>query len=149
MIMQTITHIQHEVTAELSQFNTDTESTLFYLIKQGKQLLPIPSIYKTDEHMIKGCHSKVWLAAVADKGKIYFYADSNTAITKGLVGLLVRILDGQSAEAILKADLYFMQKNCLERFIGNERSNGFAAIIRQMKVYADQFNGLFTEEEYK
>lgn len=135
--MKTILQIQQEIICELSQLNT--ERTMLYLIEQGKQLPPMPSLYKIDEHMIKGCHSKVWLTAMPDKGQVYFHADSNTAITKGLISLLIRILNHQSPETIVKANLCFMQRNCLERFLGNERSNGFAAMISQMKSYAEEF----------
>jgi cysteine desulfuration protein SufE len=74
-----------------------------------------------------------------ENGKIYFEADSNTAITKGLVSLLIRIFNGQTPEDILGADLYFMNKIGMERFIGTQRSNGFAAMIKQMKFYAVAF----------
>jgi cysteine desulfuration protein SufE len=74
-----------------------------------------------------------------ENDKIYFTADSNTAITKGLVSLLIRIFNGQSPQNILDADLYFMNRIGMERFIGTQRSNGFAAMIRQMKLYALAF----------
>jgi cysteine desulfuration protein SufE len=137
--MSTILQIQQEISCEFSPISTDIEQTLFYLIKQGKQLPPMPALYKSDNHLLKGCHSKVWLAAIAKRRLVYFHADSNTAITRGLIALLIRILSGQSPEAIVEADLGLIQGNCLERFIGNERSNGFAAMINQMKAYAGQF----------
>ncbi|HEX8039702.1 MAG TPA: SufE family protein, partial [Chryseosolibacter sp.] len=80
-----------------------------------------------------------WLAASLENNKIYFRADSNTAITKGLVSLLTRIFNGQTPEDILVADLYFMNRIGMDRFIGTQRSNGFAAMIRQMKLYALAF----------
>jgi cysteine desulfuration protein SufE len=76
------------------------------------------------------------MTATLKAGKIYFTADSNTAITKGLVSLLIRIFNGQEPDDILNADLFFMQKIGMERFIGTQRSNGFAAMIKQMKLYA-------------
>jgi cysteine desulfuration protein SufE len=85
---------------------------------------------------VKGCQSKVWLTSKLEDGKVYFAADSNTAITKGLVSLLARIFNGQTPEGILSSDLYFMQKIGMERFIGTQRSNGFAAMIKQMRLYA-------------
>ena len=88
---------------------------------------------------MKGCQSKVWLTAEMKEDKIFFSADSNTAITKGLVSLLARIFNGQTPEAILNADLYFMKKIGMDRFIGTQRSNGFAAMIKQMKLYALAF----------
>jgi len=88
---------------------------------------------------VKGCQSKVWMTARIENDKIYFDADSNTAITKGLVSLLVRIFNGQPPEDILNADLYFMHKIGMDRFIGTQRSNGFASMIKQMKLYALAF----------
>ena len=88
---------------------------------------------------MKGCQSKVWLTANWKKDKVYFHADSNTAITKGLVSLLTRIFNGQTPDKSLTSDLYFMHKIGMERFIGTQRSNGFAAMIKQMKLYALAF----------
>jgi cysteine desulfuration protein SufE len=88
---------------------------------------------------VKGCQSKVWLTGIVKDEKIFFTADSNTAITKGLVSLLVRIFNGQTPDTILNTDLYFMHKIGMERFIGTQRSNGFAAMIKQMKLYALAF----------
>jgi cysteine desulfuration protein SufE len=79
------------------------------------------------------------MTAHMEDGKIFFEADSNTAITKGLVSLLIRIFNGQSPEDILNTDLYFMHKIGMERFIGTQRSNGFASMIKQMKLYALAF----------
>ena len=81
----------------------------------------------------------MWLTAKMDNDKVHFTADSNTAITKGLVSLLTRIFNGQTPEDILNADLYFMKKIGMDRFIGTQRSNGFAAMIKQMKLYALAF----------
>jgi cysteine desulfuration protein SufE len=94
---------------------------------------------KTEDNIVKGCQSKVWMTARMDDDKIFFEADSNTAITKGLVSLLVRIFNGQRPEDILSTDLYFMHKIGMERFIGTQRSNGFASMIKQMKLYALAF----------
>jgi cysteine desulfuration protein SufE len=105
----------------------------------GQKLPEMPESEKTEENIVKGCQSKVWLTAKLENDKIYFTADSNTAITKGLVSLLTRIFNGQKPEDILNADLYFMKKIGMERFIGTQRSNGFAAMIKQMKLYALAF----------
>jgi cysteine desulfuration protein SufE len=85
---------------------------------------------------VKGCQSKVWLDASLTDGKIEFKADSNTAITKGLVSLLVRALSNQTPDDILNSDVTFPEKIGMNRFIGTQRSNGFAAMIKQMKMYA-------------
>ena len=85
---------------------------------------------------MKGCQSKVWLFPELKDGKIYFYADSNTAITKGLVSLLIRVLSGQTPDDIVNADLYFIDRIGLNRFVGTQRSNGFGSMIKQIKLDA-------------
>jgi cysteine desulfuration protein SufE len=115
------------------------EMTVFYIMELGQKLADMPESEKTDENIVKGCQSKVWLTATLKDEKIQFQADSNTAITKGLVSLLVRILSNQKPDDILNTDLYFMNKIGMERFIGTQRSNGFAAMIKQMKLYALAF----------
>lgn len=132
----TINQLQDEIISEFSLLDGDMEMTVFYIMELGQNLAPMKEETKTEDNIVKGCQSKVWLTADLTGNAIHFHADSNTAITKGLVSLLVRIFNGQSPEAILNADLYFMQKIGMERFIGTQRSNGFAAMIRQMKLYA-------------
>jgi cysteine desulfuration protein SufE len=132
----TINQHQDEIISEFSLLEGDMEMTVFYIMELGQKLPAMPEEDKTDENVVKGCQSKVWLATTAKDHSIFFSADSNTAITKGLVSLLVRIFNGQTPEAILHAELYFMQKIGMERFIGTQRSNGFAAMIKQMKLYA-------------
>ena len=134
--MTSIHQIQDEIIHEFSRLNGDVEMTIGYLLKLGQQLPSMPEIDKTDDHLIRGCQSKVWVTASLENGRVYFSADSNTVITKGLISLLIRIFNGQPPEDIVNADVYFMQKNCLERFIGTHRSNGFAAMISQMKRHA-------------
>jgi len=134
-----INDIQEEIISEFSLLDSDMEMTVFYIMELGQKLRVMDDALKTEENVVKGCQSKVWLAANLDDDKIYFSADSNTAITKGLVSLLIRIFNGQSPETILNANLYFMQKIGMERFIGTQRSNGFAAMIKQMKLYALAF----------
>ena len=137
--MNTIKTIQDEIISEFSLLDGDMEMTVFYIMELGQKLPDMKEADKTEENIVKGCQSKVWLTANLDQDKIYFSADSNTAITKGLVSLLVRIFNGQTPDAILNADLYFMNKIGMERFIGTQRSNGFAAMIKQMKLYALAF----------
>lgn len=131
--------IQDEIISDFSLLDGDMEMTVFYIMELGQKLPDMPEAEKTDENIVKGCQSKVWLTASVENDKVFFKADSNTAITKGLVSLLIRIFNGQTADAILNADLYFMQKIGMERFIGTQRSNGFAAMIKQMKIYALAF----------
>lgn len=132
----TINAIQDEIASEFALLDGDMEMTVFYIMELGQKLPPFPETNRTDDNIVRGCQSKVWLTASAENGKVYFSADSNTAITKGLVSLLIRIFNGQTPEDVLNADLYFMKQIGMERFIGTQRSNGFAAMIKQMKIYA-------------
>ena len=106
----TTTQIQDEIINEFSLLDGDMEMTVFYVMELGQKLPPFAEEHKTEDNVVKGCQSKVWLTAKLEDGKIHFSADSNTAITKGLVSLLVRIFSGQTPEDILASDLYFMQK---------------------------------------
>ncbi|HNV30528.1 MAG TPA: SufE family protein [Cyclobacteriaceae bacterium] len=135
----TINQIQDEIISEFSVLDGDMEMTVFYIMELGQKLPIMKEEDKTESNIVKGCQSKVWMTARIENDRIYFEADSNTAITKGLVSLLVRIFNGQSPENILSADLYFMHKIGMERFIGTQRSNGFASMIKQMKLYALAF----------
>jgi cysteine desulfuration protein SufE len=134
-----IPQIQDAIIDEFSLLDGDMEMTVFYIMELGQKLPDIKESDRTEDNIVKGCQSKVWMMARLENDKIYFEADSNTAITKGLVSLLIRIFNGQSPDVILNADLYFMKKIGMERFIGTQRSNGFAAMIKQMKFYALAF----------
>lgn len=134
-----VDEIQNEIINEFSLLDGDMEMSVFYIMELGQKLPVMKEELKTDENMVKGCQSKVWLTARLQDDRVYFEADSNTAITKGLVSLLIRIFNGQTPDSILEADLYFMKKIGMERFIGTQRSNGFAAMIKQMKWYALAF----------
>ena len=135
----TINQLQDEIINDFSLLDGDMEMTVFYVMELGQKLPSLAESDRLEENVVKGCQSKVWLAATLKEDKVYFTADSNTAITKGLVSLLVKIFNGQTPESILASDLYFMQRIGMERFIGTQRSNGFAAMIKQMKLYALAF----------
>jgi len=135
----TIDKIQDEITDEFSLLEGDMEMTVFYIMELGQKLPEMKEEDKTEDNMVKGCQSKVWLTARLESEVIRYAADSNAAITKGLISLLIRIFSGQRPEAILDADLTFMKRIGMERFIGTQRSNGFAAMIKQMKLYALAF----------
>ena len=131
-----INHRQDEIIEEFALLDGDTEATTFYLMELGQKLPPLDEQHKTEENTVKGCQSKVWLVPKQEDDRLRFQADSNSAITKGLVSLLVRIFDGQRSGDILESDLYFIDKIGMNRFIGTQRSNGFAAMIKQMKLFA-------------
>lgn len=134
--MSSITAAQDEITNEFSLLDGDAEMTVMYIMELGQKLKPMTEEEKTEANEVRGCQSKVWLTTQLDDGKIFFNADSNTAITKGLVSLLVRILNGHTPLEILNTELNFMSQIKMDRFIGTQRSNGFAAMIKQMKLYA-------------
>ena len=131
---------QEEIIEEFGLLDGDLEMSINYLIELGDQLLPFPKNNKNDDFIVKGCQSKVWLFAQEENQRVIFHADSNTVVTKGLVSLLVRVLSGHSAEEILNEDIYFPDKIGMGRFIGSQRSNGFSAMIKQMKLYALAIN---------
>ncbi len=131
-----IEEIQEEIISEFEVLGDDREMANIYLMELGSKLPELDEEFKTDDFIVKGCQSKVWLRANMEDDKVIFEADSNTAITKGLVSLLVRVLSGQSPEQIIGAELFFPQRIGMDRFIGTQRSNGFAAMIKQMKLYA-------------
>lgn len=134
--MSSVSEIQEEIIEEFSMLDGDMEMTINYMMELGEQLPEISEENKSEENIVKGCQSKVWLAAVLQEENVVFEADSNTAVTKGLVSLLVRVLSEQTPEDILNEEIYFPEKIGMNRFIGTQRSNGFGAMIKQMKLYA-------------
>lgn len=134
--MSSIQDIQNEIIEEFSILGDDKESTIYYIMELGDQLPLFPENERIDENIIKGCQSKVWLATKEKDGKIQFLADSNTDITKGLISLLIRVLSERNPSEILNADLFFIDKIGMGNIIGSQRSNGLAAMIKQMKMYA-------------
>lgn len=107
-----------------------------YIIDLGKELSPIDPEYKTDDYVIKGCQSQVWLHAWKEDNKVHFEADSDAIITKGIIALLIRALDGLSPDEIFQADLKFIDVIGLEEHLSPTRANGLSSMIKQMKLYA-------------
>lgn len=132
--------LQDEIIEEFSIFDGDRESIIFYIMELGQKLESLPHQYKTDEYIIKGCQSKVWLFSKMQNKRVVYMADSNTEITKGLISLLIKILSGQKAEDIIHANMYFIEKIGMGQILGAQRSNGLTAMIKQMKLYAMAFN---------
>lgn len=135
----TIEQTQKEIIEEFGLLEGDREMSVMYLMDIGEKLPSLPEEKKKDINIVKGCQSKVWLLADLKKDQVYFTADSNTAITKGLVSLLIRIFNGHRPEEILDSELFFMKEIGMDRFIGTQRSNGFAAMIQRMKQHAKAF----------
>ena len=134
--MERIDTIQNQIIEEFSVLADDQEMSSFFIMELGQKLPEMPESDKIEKNLVKGCQSMVWLTAKIENGKVFFEADSNAAITKGLISLLIRIFSGQPAEEIINAELFFIERIGMSRFIGTQRSNGFAAMIKQMKLFA-------------
>lgn len=132
----TIKDIENEIIEEFELFGDDWESKYEHIIDLGKSLPLIDSKLKTEDKIIKGCQSQVWLNAEQKDGKIVFTADSDAIITKGMVALLVRVLSDQKPEDIVKADLDFINKIGLKEHLSPTRANGLVSMISQMKQEA-------------
>lgn len=131
----TINELQDQVTEEFAVFD-DWLDKYNYLIDIGKTLPAIDAKYKTNDYIIEGCQSKVWLHSSFDNGIITFTADSDAIITKGIVALLIRVLSGRTPEEIMNADLNFIDRIGLRQNLSPTRSNGLLAMVKQIKLYA-------------
>ncbi|HSJ67158.1 MAG TPA: SufE family protein [Anditalea sp.] len=134
--MTEIDKVQNEIIEEFEILGDDKESTIYFIMELGDKLDDFPESERTEENIIKGCQSKVWLTTAYEDDKIIFLADSNTDITKGLISLLIRVYSRRRPEEIINSDLYFINKIGMGSIIGSQRSNGLAAMIKQMKLYA-------------
>ena len=134
----TINEAQDEVIAEFADF-TDWMDKYQLLIDLGNEQEPLDKRYKTEGNLIDGCQSRVWLQADWREGAIYFSAESDALIVKGIITLLIRVLSGHTPDEILAADLYFIDRIGLKDHLSPTRSNGLLAMIKQMRVYALAF----------
>lgn len=131
----TLNERQDEIIEEFSIFD-DWMDKYNYLIELSKDLPEIDPKYKTQEYLIEGCQSKVWLFAEMEGDKVRYSADSDAIITKGIAALLIRVLDNQKPGDIVNNDLYFLDKIGLQQNLSPTRSNGLLAMVKQMKLYA-------------
>ena len=131
----TISQIQEEIIADFSMFE-DWESKYEYMIDLGKNLPLIDPKYKTEQYLIKGCQSQVWLHADLEQDKVIFTADSDAISTKGIVAILINVFSGQKAIDILEANLDFIDKIGLKEHLSPTRANGLVSMIEQIKLYA-------------
>jgi len=129
---------QDEVIEEFS-FLDDPMDRYQQIIDIGSELPPLDERYKTDSNLIEGCQSRVWLQADYVDGTVVFTADSDAMIVRGIVALLIRVLSGATPEAILEADLYFIDRIGLREQLSSNRSNGLLAMIKQIRLYALAF----------
>lgn len=121
------------------EFLEDWEQKYEYLIDLGKELKGLPEDKKTDENLIKGCQSKVWIDASFQEGKLFFNADSDGILPKGIVALLVSIYSGHPTKEILDSDFDFISQIGLQEFLSPSRANGLMAMTKQIKFYAVAF----------
>lgn len=135
----TIAEKQEEIIAEFSMFD-DWMEKYELIIQYGKSLPMIEPAYKTPEKLIKGCQSQVWLHAAQVDGKMSLSADSDAIITKGLIALLVEVLNKQSPEAVANADIYFIEKIGLQSHLSPTRANGLLSMLKQIKMYSIAFS---------
>ena len=131
----TIEEVQREIVEEFSVFD-DWMDKYNYLIDLGKGLEGLDSKYKTKDYLIEGCQSKVWLYPELKDGKVYFKAESDAIITRGIVALLVKVVSGRTPPEILDTDLHFIDDIGLKQNLSPTRSNGLLAMVKQMKLYA-------------
>lgn len=130
-----INEIQDEIIAEFSDFD-DWMDRYQLLIDMGSEQEPLDEQYKTEQNLIDGCQSRVWLQADLIDGMVHFRAESDALIVKGIVTLLVRVLSDHTPQEILDADLYFIDQIGLREHLSPTRSNGLGAMLKQMKMYA-------------
>jgi cysteine desulfuration protein SufE len=136
--METIQEVQEEIVEEFSMFE-DWMQRYEYMIELGKSLPMINIQYKTDDYIIKGCQSKVWIHADLQDDKLIFTADSDAIITKGIIAILIRAFSHQHPDAILEAGTEFIDKIGLKEHLSPTRANGLVSMIKQLKMYAIAF----------
>ena len=135
----TINGIQDEIIEEFSGFD-DWMDKYQLLIDLGGEQPPLEEKYKTEQNLIDGCQSRVWLQADYVDGKIHFTAESDALIVKGIVALLIRVLSDHTPQEILDADLYFIEEIGLKEHLSPTRSNGLLAMVKQIRLYALAFS---------
>ena len=135
----TINEIQDEIIEEFAGLD-DWMDKYQLLIDMGNQQQPLPEQYKTEQNLIDGCQSRVWLQADEADGIVSFRAESDALIVKGIVSLLIRVLSGHTPQEILDADLYFIDEIGLKEHLSPTRSNGLLAMVKQMRAYALAFS---------
>lgn len=134
----TINERQDEIIEEFQDFD-DWMDKYQLLIDLGNDQAPLDEKYKTESNLIDGCQSRVWLQADYEDGKIHFQAESDALIVKGIVALLIRVLDDSTPQDILDADLYFIDRIGLREHLSPTRSNGLLAMVKQIRMYAIAF----------
>lgn len=130
-----IEEIEKEIAEEFSLFDS-WDDKYEYIIDLGKKLPPLDAKYKVDDNKVRGCQSTVWLVADCDYGKVFYKAESDAVIVKGLISMLIRVLSGQSPDDIINAKLNFIREIGMTTHLAQTRSNGLLAMVKQMKTFA-------------
>lgn len=145
----TIDRIQNDIVDEFSEVD-DWMDRYAMIIDLGNSLPEIAEKYKTPDHLIEGCQSRVWLnAELTPEGKVHYTADSDAIIVKGIISLLIQVLDDQTPDDILKADLHFIDDIGLSEHLSPTRSNGLLAMVKQMRLYALAFQAQQNRDKQK
>jgi len=134
--MPTIQEIQADIIEDFS-FLPEWDERYAYLIEIGQKMTALPDQYKTEENIVRGCQSTVWLHRECRDGKIHLEADSDSLIVKGLAALLMKVFSGQPADKVLAADLTFFEETGLDKHLSSQRANGLMAMIGQIKSFAE------------
>lgn len=134
----TIQEIQEKIIVEFLIFK-EAMDKYEHIVELGQNLPVIEEQYKTKESLVKGCQSRVWLHAELKDGKIFYIADSDTIITKGIIALLIRVLSGHTPKEIAESDLFFIDRIGFKKLLSPTRNNGLLEMIKQMKMYANTF----------
>lgn len=133
--MQTIDQVQEEIVEEFAVFD-DWMDKYSLIIEEGNKLEKLDESYKTPNNIIEGCQSRVWLQTDFENGKLYFRAESDAVIVKGLLALVLRVFSGRTPDEIISADLHFLKQIGLTEHLSPTRSNGLLAVIKQIRFYA-------------
>lgn len=136
--MKTINELQDEVIGEFSELD-DWMDRYQLLIDLGNDQAPLDEQYKTEQNLIEGCQSRVWLQADYAEGLVHFQAESDALIVKGIISLLIQVVSGHTPDEILESDLYFIERIGLKEHLSPTRSNGLLAMVKQMRMYALAF----------
>ena len=136
--MKTINELQDEVIEEFSELD-DWMDRYQLLIDLGNDQAPLDEQYKTEQNLIEGCQSRVWLQADYAEGLVHFQAESDALIVKGIISLLIQVVSGHTPDEILESDLYFIERIDLKEHLSPTRSNGLLAMVKQMRMYALAF----------
>lgn len=144
--MATINEIQDQIIEDFSLFD-EWDEKYAYIIDLGKKVPALKEEYKIEQNIIKGCQSLVWMVSQLKEDKVFYECDSDAIIVKGLIALLLKVLNGQPASAIASSDLYFIDQIGMKQHLSMTRSNGLASMVKQMKLHALAYQSKLQQEQ--